>query len=59
MLNGENFAEIEDGLLPVCVFGMWTGGESNGFVAAAEINVEPCNYRVDEVVTLDIEEEFI
>lgn len=41
LLDGEHFAEVEDGLLPVGVFGVWAGGEADGFVAGCEVDVEP------------------
>lgn len=30
---------------------MWTGGESDGFVAGGEIDVKPCDQCMDEVIS--------
>lgn len=49
LLDGENVTQVEDGLLPVGVLGMRTGGEANGLVACGELDVEPRNQSVDEV----------
>lgn len=57
MLNSQDFTEVEDGLLPVCVFSVWAGGKANGFVACGEVNVEPGDKSMHEIVTADIEGE--
>lgn len=50
MLDGENILEVEDGLLPVGVLGMWASGEANGLVAGGEVDIEPRDQGVDEVI---------
>ena len=52
LFDGEYFSEIEDGLFPMRVLGMWPRGEADGFVAGGEVNVEPGNECVDEVIPL-------
>ena len=52
LFDGQNIAKIEDGLLPVGVFGMGTGGEGDGLVACAKFNIEPSDHCVDEVTAL-------
>jgi hypothetical protein len=56
LLDGQDFAQVENGLLPVSVLGMGTGAESNWLVASSEVNVEPCDESVDEVVATAIED---
>lgn len=56
-LNGENVLEVEDGLLPVGVLGVGTGGEADGLVAGGELDVEPCDHGVDVVGAADGEGE--
>ena len=53
----EDFAEVENRLLPVCIFGVRTGREPNGFVTGSEVDVEPGNEGMDEVVSLATEAE--
>jgi hypothetical protein len=48
-LDGENVLEVENGLLPVCVFGVGTGGELDGLVAGGELDVKPRDHGVDVV----------
>jgi hypothetical protein len=48
-LDGEDVLEVEDGLLPVCVLGVGTGGELDGLVAGGELDVEPRDHGVDVV----------
>ena len=55
LLDREDFSKIEDGLLPMRVFGVRTCRESDGFVARCEVNVKPSNESMDEVVPLDSE----
>lgn len=45
-LDSEDIGEIEDGLLPMCVFGVWTGAEAHGLVASGEFDVKPGNDRM-------------
>ena len=52
-LNSQDIPEIENGLLPVSILGVRTSGESDGLVASSELNIEPRDDGVDEVVTLD------
>src|SRR5437762_6870855 len=51
----ENFAEVEDSLFPVGIFGMRTGREPNRFVTGRKIDVEPGNKRVDKIISLATE----
>lgn len=48
--DGEDVLEVEDGLLPVRVLGVGAGREADGLVAGREVNVEPGDQGVDEVV---------
>ena len=48
-LDGEDVLEVEDGLLPVGVLGVGTGGELDGLVAGGELDVEPRDHGVDVV----------
>lgn len=57
LLHGEDLAQVEDGLLPVSVLGVWAGGETDGLVAGGEVNVEPGDQGVDEIVAADVEGE--
>ncbi len=52
LFHREHLSEVEHSLFPVRVLGMGACRESNGFVACGEINVEPSNQRVNEIVTL-------
>ena len=47
---GEHVLEVEDGLLPVGVLGVGAGGEPDGLVAFGELDVEPGDEGVDEIV---------
>lgn len=51
--NSQDIPQIKDGLLPVSVLGMRASGESDRLVARGELNVEPSDDRVDEVVALN------
>lgn len=53
VLDGKDVLKVEDGLLPVSVLGVGAGGEADGLVAGGEVDVEPRDKGVDEVVTLD------
>jgi hypothetical protein len=48
-LDCEDVLEVEDGLLPVGVLGVGTGGELDGLVAGGELDVEPRDHGVDVV----------
>lgn len=50
LLDGEDVLEVEDGLLPVSVLGVGAGREADGLVAGGEVNVEPGDKGVDEVI---------
>jgi len=52
LLDCEHFAKIEDRLLPVRIFGMGAGGESNWFVAGGKVDVEPGDQSVNKVIPL-------
>lgn len=49
-LNCKDFPNIEHSLLPVGVLGVGSSGKSNFFVAGCEIDIEPRDDRVDEIV---------
>ena len=51
-LDGQNVLEVEDGLLPVGVLGVGAGGEADGLVAGGEVDVEPGDEGVDEIIAL-------
>lgn len=40
-VDGKDILEVENGLLPVGVLGVRTGGEADGLVACSELDVEP------------------
>jgi hypothetical protein len=52
-LDGQDILEVEDGLLPVSVFGVRAGGEADGLVAGGEVNIEPRHEGVDKVIAFD------
>ena len=54
-LHCKYFAKIENSLLPVRIFGMWAGRESNRFVTGGKINVEPGDEGVNEIISLATE----
>lgn len=51
--DGENVCEVEDGLLPVRVLGVWASAEAHGFVAGGELDVEPRDQGVHVVGSAD------
>lgn len=55
LLDGKNFAEVEDSLFPVSVLCMRASGESDGLVAGGKVDIEPCNQSMDEVITTYVE----
>lgn len=52
LLDRQNLSEIEDCLLPVSVFGVRASRESDRLVACGEVDVEPCDHGMNEVVSL-------
>ena len=58
LLDCQHFPQIEDRLFPMRVFGVRAGGESDGLVAGAKLDVEPGYQGVDEVVSADLELEW-
>lgn len=56
-LDRENFAKVEDRLLPMSIFGMRARREPNRFVTGSKVNVKPGNERVDKVISLATEVE--
>ena len=58
LLDGQDITEVEDGLLPVSVLGVWAGREADWLVAGGEIDVEPGDDGVDKVVAAGVEEEW-
>lgn len=59
LLDSEDLTYVEDSLFPMCVFRMWAGGKSDRLVARAEIDIEPCDQGVDEVVPVGPEGELL
>lgn len=55
--SDELVGDVEDGLLPVGVLGVGTGGKAEGLVAGGELNIEPRDEGMDVVVALDVEGE--
>lgn len=49
-LHGDHVLEVEDSLLPVGVLGVGAGREADGLVGGGEVDVEPGNKGVDEVI---------
>lgn len=39
----------------MCVLGVWTGGELDGYMACCEVHIEPCDDGVDKVASLRVE----
>lgn len=39
------------------VFGVWAGGETDGFVTCSELNVEPGDEGMDKIIALSAEAE--
>ncbi len=57
LLDCQNFAKVENGLLPMRVFGVWTCGEADGLVTGTEFDVKPRDEGMDEVVSSNVEGE--
>ena len=57
LLDCEHVLEVEHGLFPVRVLGVWAGREADRLVACGELNVEPCDDGVDKVAAADLERE--
>ena len=49
VFDGEDLSEVEDGLFPVSIFAVWSGGKGYGLVASGEIDIEPCDQSMYEV----------
>lgn len=58
LLDGEDVLEVEYGLLPVGVLGVRAGGEADGLVTGGEIDIEPGDQGVHEVVPAAVEGEW-
>jgi hypothetical protein len=58
LLDSKDFTEVEDGLLPVSVLGVWASGETDWLVASGEVNVEPRNKSMDKVISSAVEDEW-
>lgn len=52
-LDGQDVLEVEDGLLPVCVLGVWACGELDWLVAGGKLDVEPGDQGVHVVGAAD------
>ena len=50
LAHRQRVLQVKHGLLPVRVAAAGTGAEADGLVAAAELDVEVANQRVDEVI---------
>jgi hypothetical protein len=57
LLHGQDFPEVKNGLLPVCVLGVWASGEADRLVAGGEINVKPGNEGMYEVIATAVKNE--
>jgi len=55
LLYCQYLPQVEHCLLPVSVFRVRAGGEADGFVAGSEVDVEPGDQGVYEVVTAAVE----
>lgn len=55
LLDCQHVLQVEDGLLPMGVLGVRSGGELDGLVAASEFDIEPRDQGVNEVVAADLE----
>ena len=55
LLNGQDITEVEHGLLPVGVLRVGAGGEGDGLVASAELDIKPSDHSVNKVAALDRE----
>lgn len=53
--DGKHVLEIEDSLLPVGVLGVGASREADGLVAGGEVDIEPRDKSVDEVISLSSE----
>lgn len=51
--DGQNVCEVEDGLLPVRVLGVWASAEAHRFVAGGELDVKPRDQGVHVVGSAD------
>ncbi|KAH3686400.1 hypothetical protein WICPIJ_002579 [Wickerhamomyces pijperi] len=60
LLDIKNIFQVENGLLPVGVIGLWTCGEVNFVLLFAgwEPDIEPGDKTVDQVVSLGFQFEF-
>ena len=54
-LDGKHIVQVEHGLLPVRIFRMWASREADWLVALGELNIEPRNEGMDEVVAADFQ----
>ena len=55
LLYRQNLPQVEDSLLPVGVLGVRAGRESDWLVTCGEIDIEPGDQSVDEVVASAVE----
>lgn len=58
-MYGQDLTEVEDGLLPVGVFCVWTGRESDWLVAGCEVDIEPSDQCMDKIVATAVESELL
>lgn len=57
LLHREDLAQVEYSLLPVSVFGVWASTKADWLVTGCEVNIEPSDQCVDEVIAASIENE--
>jgi hypothetical protein len=57
LLHGQDFSEVEDGLFPVRIFGVRACGEANGLMACCEVDIEPCDQGMYEIISTDVKGE--
>jgi hypothetical protein len=57
LLDRQHLPQVEDCLLPVGVLCVRASGEPDGFVAGSEVDVEPSDKGVYEVIAATVERE--
>jgi hypothetical protein len=57
LLYGQDFSEVEDGLLPVRIFGVRACGEADWLMACCEVDIEPSDQGMYEIISTDVKGE--
>jgi hypothetical protein len=57
LLNRQDLSQIKHRLFPMRVFRVWARTKADGLMTRGEIDIEPCNKGVDEVVATAVEHE--